>query len=87
MQVLGLDRVFITTAARFYARLVEQAKGKSAKAYLQQQTAKYQARGQAFAREGKDRFSMSEQPPSAVDSLVAITRKEGPACSSWCRTT
>ncbi|MFD1469784.1 hypothetical protein ACFQ48_16265 [Hymenobacter caeli] len=79
VQLVGLDQVFITTAARFYARLAEQANGRPARACLQQQAAKYQAQGQVFEREGKDRFSMSEQRPSAVDSLVAVTRQEGPA--------
>ncbi|WP_140466229.1 hypothetical protein [Hymenobacter nivis] len=78
VQVLGLDQVFIATAGRFYARLAERAKGKPAKAYLQQQAAKYQAQGQAFERAGKDDFSMAEQRQSALDSLVNITRQEGP---------
>ncbi|MGI4886838.1 MAG: hypothetical protein ACRYFR_17920 [Janthinobacterium lividum] len=79
VQVVGLDQVFIATAGRFYARLAALAKGKPAKAYLQRRAAAYQAQGQAFARQGKDRFSMAEQRPAALDSLVAATRQEGPA--------
>lgn len=78
-QVVGLDQVYVATAGRFYARLAALAKGKPARAYLRRQAASYQAQGQAFAREGKDRFSMSEQRPAALDSLVAATRQEGPA--------
>ena len=79
VQLVGLDQVFVTTAARFYARLAEQAKGRPARAYLQQQAAKYRAQGQAFEREGKRGSSMKFQTQSAIDSLVATTRAEGPA--------
>ncbi|AMJ66407.1 hypothetical protein AXW84_13920 [Hymenobacter sp. PAMC 26628] len=78
VQVVGLDQVYAATAGRFYARLAALAKGKAAKAYLQRQAAVYQAQGQAFAREKKNRSSMTEQRPAAVDSLVAATRREGP---------
>lgn len=79
VQLLGLDQVFMMTAGRFYERLAGQAQGKPAKAYLQQRAAAYQAQGQVFEKEGGSKSSMLVQPQSAIDSLVAITRREGPA--------
>lgn len=79
VQVVGIDQVFVTTTARFYARLAEQVKNPPARAYLRERAAVYEARGRAFERAGGEKSNMGEQRPSTVDSLVALTRQESPA--------
>ncbi|RZK94170.1 MAG: hypothetical protein EOO62_30970, partial [Hymenobacter sp.] len=79
VQLLGLDQVFITTSAPFYAQLAGLVKGKVAKSYFQRQANKYQAQNQAFEKAGNDDFAMAKQPQSAIDSLGLLTQQEGPA--------
>ena len=43
IRLVGLDQLFIASAAPFYAQLAGQVKSKSARAYLQRRAASYQA--------------------------------------------
>lgn len=79
VQLLGLDQVFITTSAPFYAQLAGLVKGKVAKSYFQRQSNRYQAQNQAFEKAGNDDFVLAKQPQSAIDSLGLLTQQEDPA--------
>jgi hypothetical protein len=85
VQLLGLDQVFITTSAPFYAQLAGLVKDKRAKSYLQQQANKYQAQNQAFEKLGNDDFVLAAQPQSAIDSLELLTQREGAAAQKMAR--
>jgi hypothetical protein len=77
-QLLGIDQVWSFSAAPFYNRLAGQVKSKAAQAYLKQRAAAYQAQDQANERQGGHTYAMTAQGASAIDSLLAITKKEGP---------
>jgi hypothetical protein len=79
VRLIGLDQVFCTTSAPFYAQLAGLVKSKATKAYLQQKAAAYQAQNQAFEKLGNDDFVMLKQPQTAIDSLVLLTKSESPA--------
>jgi hypothetical protein len=85
VQLLGLDQVFITTSAPFYAQLAGLVKGKPAKGYLQRQATRYQAQNQAFEKLGNDDFVLATQPQSAIDSLGLLTQREGAAAQKMAR--
>jgi hypothetical protein len=76
-QLLGIDQVWSFAAAPFYNRLAEQVKSKTTRAYLKQRAAAYQAQDQANERQGGHTYAMTAQAPSAIDSLLAMTKKEG----------
>ncbi|MFD1874128.1 hypothetical protein [Hymenobacter bucti] len=76
---MGLDQVFCTTSAPFYARLAELMKNKETKAYLQRQAGVYEAQNQRYEKLGQDDYVMTTQPQSAVDSLLLLTKPESPA--------
>jgi hypothetical protein len=79
VQLVGIDQVFCTTSAPFYAQLAELVKDKRAKAYLQRQAKAYEAQNQRYEKLGEDDYVMTTQPQSAVDSLLLLTKPEGPA--------
>lgn len=66
-------RVFILNTGRFHTQLARQVKGKRAHAYLQRRVAFYRVQGIALAPISGAKPSMTEQPSSAVGSLVALT--------------
>jgi hypothetical protein len=78
-QLLGIDQVWSLSAAPFYTRLAGQVKSKATQTYLKQRAAAYQAQDQANERQGGHTYAMTAQGASAIDSLLAITKKEGPA--------
>lgn len=78
-QVLGLDQVYGSTAAPFYAQLAGLVKNKQAKAYLQRRAVVYEQQAQAFEKLGNDDWVMDKQAPSTVDSLLLLTKGESPA--------
>ena len=78
-QLVGLDQVFITTAASFYTQLAGLVNNKSAKAYLQRRAAAYEQQTQAFEKLGHDDSVMDQQTPAAVDSLRLLTQGESAA--------
>ncbi|RYY19445.1 MAG: hypothetical protein EOO36_05750 [Cytophagaceae bacterium] len=83
--LLGLDQVFITTSAPFYAQLAGLVKGKVAKDYFRRQASRYETQNQAFEKLGHDDFVMATQPQSALDSLGLLTSREGPAAQKMAR--
>jgi hypothetical protein len=78
-RLVGIDQVWSFAASPFYNRLAGQVKSKAAQTYLKQRAAAYQAQDQANERQGGHTYAMTAQTPSAIDSLLAITQKEGPA--------
>jgi hypothetical protein len=78
VQLVGIDQVFCTTSAPFYTRLAELVKDKKTKAYLQHQAKVYEAQNQQYEKLGEDDYVMTTQPQSAVDSLLLLTKLEGP---------
>ena len=76
---MGIDQVFCTTSAPFYARLAELVKAKPTKAYLQRQAKAFEAQNQRYEKLGQDDYVMTTQPQSAVDSLLLLTKPESPA--------
>lgn len=78
-RLIGLDQVFATTAAPFYAQLASLVKNRAAKTYLQQRAAAYQAQDQAYAQLGHDDWVLLKQSQSSVDSLLLLTRHESAA--------
>jgi hypothetical protein len=85
VQVVGLDQVFCTTSAPFYAQLAELVKNAAAKAYLQRQAAAFEVQNQRYEQRGQDDYVMLTQPQSAVDSLLLITKKESLAAQKMAR--
>ncbi|TGE20049.1 hypothetical protein [Hymenobacter elongatus] len=79
VQLLGIDQVNGFTVGRFYTRLAEQSKRKATKTYLLQRAAAYQATDRVEMTSKDQKMTMMHQPPSALDSLVAMTRQESPA--------
>lgn len=79
VQLLGIDQVYCTTSAPFYARLAELVKAKPTKAYLQRQAKAFEAQNQRYEKQGQDDYVMTTQPQSAVDSLLLLTKPESPA--------
>jgi hypothetical protein len=77
-QVLGLDQVYGSTAAPFYAQLAGLVKNKPAKAYLQRRAAAYEQQTQAFEKLGNDDWVMDKQASGTVDSLLLLTKGESP---------
>lgn len=65
--------MFILNTGRFHTQLARQVKGKRAHAYLQRRVAFYRVQGIALAPISGAKPSMTEQPSSAVGSLVALT--------------
>ena len=78
-RLVGLDQVWSFSAAPFYARLAGQVKSATLRTYLRQRAAAYQAQDQVNERLGGSRYAMTAQAPSAGDSLVSLTKNEGPA--------
>jgi len=79
VRLVGIDQVFCTTSAPFYARLAELVKAKPTKAYLQRQAKAFEAQNQRYEKLGQDDYVMTTQPQSAVDSLLLLTKPESPA--------
>lgn len=71
--------MFILNTGRFHTQLARQVKGKRAHAYLRRRVTFYRVQGIALALVSGAKPSITEQPSSAVGSLVALTQKEGPA--------
>lgn len=78
-QLLGLDQVYGSTAAPFYAQLAGLVKNKSGKFYLQRRAVTYEQQAQAFEKLGNDDWVMDKQAPATVDSLLLLTKGESPA--------
>jgi hypothetical protein len=79
VRLVGLDQVYCTTTAPFYARLAAQVKGAAAKRYLQERATAYEAQNQRFEKLGADEWAMFKQSAAALDSLLLLTKKESPA--------
>ena len=79
VQLVGLDQVYCTTAAPFYAQLAGLVKNKATKTYLARRAVAYAAQDRAFEKLGNDDFVMLSQPQSAIDSLLLLTKNESPA--------
>ena len=79
VQLVGIDQVFCTTSAPFYAQLAELVKNAATKTYLQRRAQAFETQNQRYEKLGQDDYVMLTQPQSAVDSLLLITKKESPA--------
>jgi hypothetical protein len=78
-RLVGIDQVFITTAAPFYAQLAGLVKNQAARAFLTERAATYQRQTQAFEKRSSEEWVMVKQSQAAIDSLLAITKNESPA--------
>jgi len=85
VQLVGLDQVFCTTSALFYARLAELVKNAATKTYLQRRAKAFEAQNQRYEKLGQDDYVMTTQPQSAVDSLLLLTKNESPAAQKMAR--
>ena len=79
VRLVGLDQVYCTTAAPFYAQLAGLVKNKSTKTYMARRAGAYAAQDQAFEKLGNDDYVMTMQAQSAIDSLLLLTKNESPA--------
>jgi hypothetical protein len=79
VRLVGIDQVYGSTAASFYAQLAELVERKSTRAYLLHRAASYQRQTDAFEKIGNDDWVMEKQSQAAVDSLLLLTRNESPA--------
>lgn len=85
VQLVGLDQVFCTTSAPFYARLAALVKNKATKTYLQRRASAFEVQNQQYEKLGQDDYVMTTQPQSAVDSLLLLTKQESPAARQMAR--
>ena len=85
VRLVGLDQVYLTTTAPFYAQLAELVKSQPARAYLLRRAAAYAAQNQAFEKLGNDDWAMDKQTQAAVDSLALVTRNESLAAQQMAR--
>lgn len=78
MRLVGIDQVYGSTAAPFYAQLAGLVTRKATRAYLLHQAARYQRQTLAFEQAGHDDWVIDQQPQAAVDSLLRLTAAESP---------
>jgi hypothetical protein len=76
VRLVGIDQVYGSTAAPFYAQLAGLVTRKTTRAYLLHQAARYQRQTLAFEQAGHDEWVMDQQPQAAVDSLLRLTATE-----------
>ncbi|MCA8830024.1 hypothetical protein [Hymenobacter pini] len=75
--IVGIDQLGFASVGRTLALMAEQAKGKTARAYLRQQAAALQARDRAALVAGNyGGVSINGLRPSMLDSLRRLTRTE-----------
>lgn len=79
VRLVGIDQVYGSTAAPFYAQLAGLVARKATQAYLLHQAARYQRQTLAFEQAGHDDWVIDQQPQAAVDSLLRLTAAESPA--------
>lgn len=77
-RLVGIDQVFITTAAPFYAQLASLVKSQSARAYFTERATTYQHQTQAYEKRSAEEWVMNKQTQAAIDSLLAFAKNEGP---------
>ncbi|WP_375418335.1 hypothetical protein [uncultured Hymenobacter sp.] len=77
--LMGIDQVSCFSPGRFYARLAEQTKNQTTRTYLRRRGAAYQAHDRAMMSRDPGQMTIMQQPPAALDSLVALARPESPA--------
>jgi len=78
-RLVGIDQVFITTAAPIYAQLASLVKSPLARTYFTERAATYQRQTQAFEKRSAEEWVMLKQSQAAIDSLLALTKSESPA--------
>jgi hypothetical protein len=78
-RLVGIDQVFITTAAPTYAQLASLVKSQPARAYFTERAATYQRQTQAFEKRSSEEWVMMKQSQAAIDSLLTLTKNESPA--------
>ncbi|MCB2376788.1 hypothetical protein LGH70_04305 [Hymenobacter sp. BT635] len=82
--IMGVDQVGIMTTGSLFERMAAQAKSKAVRRELQHRAAAYQAQDRAVMVKGAGNFSIYQRP-SALDSLRALTQKEGPQVQQMVR--
>ncbi|TGE24597.1 hypothetical protein E5K00_05120 [Hymenobacter aquaticus] len=82
--IIGIDQVSMMSTGSLFGRMAAQAKSKPVRAELQRRAAAYQAQDRAALVRGTNTFSIYQRP-SALDSLRALTRQEGPQVQQMVR--
>lgn len=80
VELVGLDQVFIMTAAPVYAELAQLVKAPAARTYFSRRAQAYQQVALTNERQHNDKAVMTDlQTPASIDSLLALAKAESPA--------